>query len=89
MEFIMSSRIQAAMFGAIVLLSAGPALAGSHDAAAPRQGHFEWRNSATAGPRTPLAAPRRLWVSSGTETGRVAACDGCPMGKHRTVARAS
>jgi hypothetical protein len=86
----MTNRIQVALFGAIVLLSAAPALAGSLDTAPPRQGHFEWRNAASAGPRTPLAAPQRVWVSSASDADHMAACDDCPMmGGHQASARAS
>jgi hypothetical protein len=86
----MTNQIRTAMFGAIALLSAAPALAGSHDATAPRQGHFEWRNATSAGPRAPLAAPQRVWVSAGSDAEHMAACDDCPMvGGHQASTRAS
>lgn len=86
----MTNKIRGAMFGALALLSAAPALAESPDAAAPRQGHFEWRSTASTGPRAPLTAPQRVWVSSGSDAGHMAACDDCPMmGGHRAGARAS
>lgn len=86
----MTNRIRVAMFGAIVLLSAAPALAGSLNQTAPGQGHFEWRNTASAGPRAPLTAPRRVWVSSGSDAGHMAACGDCSMmGGHAASTRAS
>jgi len=86
----MTNQIRVAMFGAIVLLSAAPALAASLNEPASQQGHFEWRNTASAGPRAQLTAPRRVWVSSGSATGHMAACDDCPMmGGHQASARAS
>ncbi|MDB5711680.1 MAG: hypothetical protein JWL96_3750 [Sphingomonas bacterium] len=86
----MTNKIRAAMFGAIASLSAAPALAGSPDAIAPRQGHFEWRNTASAGPRAPLSAPQRVWISSGSDARHMAACDDCPMmDGHQASARTS
>ncbi|MDB5577747.1 MAG: hypothetical protein JWR80_2923 [Bradyrhizobium sp.] len=85
----MTNQIRTAMFGAIALLSAAPALAGSPDATAPRQGHFEWRNT-SVGPRAPLTAPKRVWVSSGSDAGHVASCNDCPMmGGYQPSTRAS
>lgn len=41
----------------------------------PKGGHFEWRSSAQApGPRAPIAAPRRVWVSSPIATSDAGAC---------------
>ncbi len=47
---------------AVVLPFAGAAYAASApvDASA---GHYEWRQTPSYGPRAPLAAPRRIWVS--------------------------
>lgn len=85
----MTNKIQGALFGAIVLLSAAPALAGSAATTVPEQGHFEWRNTASAGPRAPLTAPQRVWVATGSDTGHMAACDDCPMMGHHAGASAS
>jgi len=35
-------------------------------------GHYEWRQVQQPGPRTPLAAPHRVWVPDGQ---RVASCN--------------
>lgn len=37
-------------------------------------GHYEWRQIPSYGPRTPLAAPRRVWVSDSPQTANCA-CD--------------
>ena len=42
-------------------------------------GHYEWLATPQAGPRTPLAAPRRLWVPDGSH---VADCDCAMMKAH-------
>jgi hypothetical protein len=51
-----------------------PAFAQGHPAG---QGHYEWRQAAQYGPRAPLQAPKRVWVSDGAQ---VADCD-CGMMK--------
>lgn len=37
-------------------------------------GHYEWRQSPSYGPRAPLAAPRRVWVSDSSQMANCA-CD--------------
>jgi hypothetical protein len=52
-------------------------LAATSASPAPKDGHFEWRSSAQApGPRAPIAAPRRVWVSSPAATSDAGACMG-------------
>lgn len=46
-------------------------------AAVAHAGHYEWRSSRQVGPRTPLAAPHRVWVPVAHQ---VADCD-CSMMK--------
>lgn len=42
-----------------------------------KDGHYEWRSSAQApGPRAPIAAPRRVWVSSPGATSDAGTCMG-------------
>ncbi len=43
-------------------------------------GHYEWQTRPTVGPRAPLTAPARIWVSDAKE---VASCD-CSM-MHETA----
>ena len=43
-------------------------------------GHYEWQSRQTFGPRAPLSAPARIWVS---DTKDVASCD-CAM-MHQTA----
>jgi hypothetical protein len=74
----MSNRLVAAALGVAALLVAAPAFASTPQSAAPAQGHFEWRASAQAGPRTPLTPPHRVWVGSDPDTKAMASCD-CAM----------
>lgn len=69
----MTTRLFAAVLGASALVSASPALASTQ--ATPRAGHFAWQAGTAAGPRAPLAAPRRVWVSSEPERKQLASCD--------------
>ena len=51
-------------------------MAFAHDApATDSSGHYEWQSRPTVGPRAPLTAPTRIWVSDAKE---VASCD-CAM----------
>ncbi len=53
----------------------------AHDApASSSSGHYEWQSRPTVGPRAPLTAPTRVWVS---DTKEVASCD-CAM-MHETA----
>lgn len=62
----------AAAFAAITSAS----VAFAHDApASGSSGHYEWQSRPTVGPRAPLTAPTRVWVS---DTKEVASCD-CVM----------
>lgn len=72
----MSNRIVAGALGVAALLVAAPALASTPPAAAPGQGHFEWRAGTQASPRAPLSAPRRVWIPSDAD--RMASRD-CAM----------
>ncbi|WP_372851666.1 hypothetical protein [Sphingomonas sp.] len=71
----MSNPITMAIVAAAALLSATPALASPAQATTPDQGHFEWRAAPQAGPRAPIAAPRRVWVGSPSASDRMASCD--------------
>ncbi|MDH7971568.1 hypothetical protein QH494_05190 [Sphingomonas sp. AR_OL41] len=71
----MSNPITMAIVAAVALLSATPALASTAQATAPDQGHFEWRAARQAGPRAPIAAPRRAWVGPSSAGDRMASCD--------------
>ena len=58
----------------IAAFAIAPVFAQAHPAS---QGHYEWRQAAQNGPRVPLQAPKRVWVSEGAQ---VADCD-CGMMK--------
>jgi len=44
-------------------------------------GHYEWHQTPSYGPRAPVAAPRRVWVSNGAQ---MASCS-CDMMRTRTA----
>jgi hypothetical protein len=69
----MTNRLVAVFLGVSALVSASPALASTDGP--PRAGHYEWQAGTAAGPRAPLAAPRRVWVSSAPEATQMASCD--------------
>lgn len=48
----------------------------------PSHGHYEWRQAPQFGPRAPLAAPRRIWVSDVPAAAQMAQADGMQMGGH-------
>ena len=65
-------KIAAAVIAAsISAFSIAPAFA-QGDASRQAQGHYEWQRAAQYGPRAPLQAPRRVWVSDALQ---VASCN--------------
>lgn len=66
--FKIAATIVAASISAFIIaptLAQGHAVSSMHD-------HYEWRSGPQFGPRAPLRASRRVWVSKGAQ---VAGCD--------------
>lgn len=56
--------VRAATIAATLALSATASAAFATDAQpTPSTGHFEWRSQPSYGPRAPVRAPTRVWVS--------------------------
>jgi hypothetical protein len=62
---------------AVLALGAASTATFATDVDAPQGGHYEWRQVPQHGPKAPLTAPQRVWVS---DTTRMANCN-CGMMK--------
>jgi len=81
----MKTIVRAAAIAATLALSATASAAFAADAqSAPSTGHFEWRSQPSYGPRAPIRAPMRVWVSDSKVM--TADCD-CAMMRGSEAAR--
>jgi hypothetical protein len=67
----------AAVIIAVTASAFAIAPASAQGSASSGQGHYEWRSAPQYGPRAPLQAPRRVWVS---DAAQMANCN-CDMMK--------